>query len=223
MAQKAKPRGRGRPQKGERPDGSSRAELIDAAAAVFAERGYDAASVDEVIRWAGLSKGTFYYNFSGKDDLFRAVLEDRVDRPARALMELTANAPGDTPTSATVSAGLADVLRNERSLLLLLHEYWSQAARDEQLAQRYREREAALRAALAHTLRERHRHTGVALTVDADRLATAFIALAQGLALESIVDPQAVDDALFGDLLALVYDGLVARASASDTTDLAPP
>jgi hypothetical protein len=56
----------------------------------------------------------------------------------------------------------------------------------------------------------------VPLTFDAHRLAQAFIALAQGLALESIVDPAAVDDALYGDILSLVYDGLVARAAATE-------
>jgi len=75
-----------------------------------------------------------------------------------------------------------------------------------------------LRDALAHALAQRHQHTGVPLSFDARRLAQAFIALGQGLALESIVDPDAVDDELFGDVLALVYDGLVARATSSTTT-----
>lgn len=49
------------------------------------------------------------------------------------------------------------------------------------------------------------------LTIDARRLATAFVALAQGLAYEALVDPDSVDDALYGDVLSLVYDGLVSR------------
>jgi AcrR family transcriptional regulator len=214
-ARKANPRRRGRPRKDERPDCSSRAELIEAAASVFAESGYDASSVEDVIHRAGLSKGTFYFNFTGKADLFLAVVDDRIDSPARDLMALTANAPADVPTSATVSTGLADLLHHERSLLLLLQEYWSHAARDDRLAERYRARQALLRDALAHALVERHRHTGIALTISPDRLAEAFIALAQGLALESIVDPDAVDGALFGDLLDLVYDGLASRANSA--------
>jgi AcrR family transcriptional regulator len=214
MAKTATRRGRGRPRADERLAGSSRAELIDAAAAVFAERGYDATSVEEVIRHAGLSKGTFYFNFTDKEHLFLAVLQDRIDDPARALMAITANAAGSTPTAGTVSAGLDALLRNERTTLLLLHEYSSRAARDETVAARYRERQASLREALAETLQARHEHTGVPLTFDANRLAQAFIALGQGLALDSIVDPDAVDPALMGDILALVYDGLVKRAES---------
>jgi AcrR family transcriptional regulator len=211
MGGTASGRGRGRPQRSQREHGSSRQELLDAATAVFAERGYEATSVEEVIRRAGLSKGTFYFNFSGKEDLFLEVVRTRLDDPARAVMAITADAPGDTPTTATVSARLAELLHQERSTLLLLQEYWSQAARDEELAVRYRARQASLRAALAHTIEERHKHTGVPLSFDAGRLAEAFIALAQGLAFEEIVDPDAVDAALFGDVLALVYDGLAAR------------
>ena len=122
---------------------------------------------------------------------------------------------GNSPTSGAVSAGLAELFRNERDTLLLLQEYWSHAARDEQLAARYRVRQAWLRDSLAHALEQRHQHTGVPLSFDARRLAQAFIALGHGLAFESIIDPDAVDDELFGDVLALVYDGLVARATPS--------
>src|SRR5437879_6587907 len=122
MAKSATRRGRGRPRADERVSGSSRAELIGAAATVFAEGGYDATSVEEVIRRAGLSKGTFYFNFADKEHLFLAVIQDRIDDPARALMAITATAVGSTPTADTVSAGLDELLRNERTTLLLLQE-----------------------------------------------------------------------------------------------------
>ena len=215
MPKRATRRSPGRPPRAARETGSSRAELVEAAAVVFAERGYQAASVDEVIRRARLSKGTFYFNFASKEDLFLAVIKERLDDPAHELMQITAAAAGDSPTSGAVSAGLAELFRNERDTLMLLQEYWSHAARDDQLAARYRTRQAWLRDALAHALEQRHQHTGVPLTFDAHRLAQAFIALGQGLALESIIDPDAVDDELFGDVLALVYDGLVARATSS--------
>ena len=130
-------------------------------------------------------------------------------------MQITAGAAGNSPTSGVVSAGLAELFRNERDTLLLLQEYWSHGARAEQLAARYRVRQAWLRDALAHALEQRHQHTGVPLSFDARRLAQAFIALGHGLAFESIIDPDAVDDELFSDVLALVYDGLVARATPS--------
>jgi AcrR family transcriptional regulator len=64
-------RSRRRPQ--QRPD-----ELLNAALAVFGERGFRAASLDVVARRAGVSKGTVYLYFASKDALFRAVVERKI-------------------------------------------------------------------------------------------------------------------------------------------------
>jgi hypothetical protein len=127
-------------------------------------------------------------------------------------MEITRTAPADRPTSSDVSAGLARLIGGERETLMLLQEYWAAATRDPRLGRRYRRRQQALREALAKTLEERHETTGVPLQFPAHDLATAFIALAEGLGFEALVDPAAVDPGLFGEILSLVYDGLEARA-----------
>jgi AcrR family transcriptional regulator len=168
--------------------------------------------VDDIVGEAGLSKGTFYWNFSSKEELFLALLEERIDRPARALIELTRTAPAEATTAPDVSRGLGDLLEGQRELVLLLHEYWSAAVRDERLRSRYVERQAALRDALAGALAARHERTGVPLSIEARDLATAFIALAEGLSLEALVDPDGVPEGLYGEILSLVYDGLAARA-----------
>lgn len=49
------------------------ARLLDAGAQVFADRGYHAARVDDVVKAARTSHGTFYLYFSSKEDLFRAL------------------------------------------------------------------------------------------------------------------------------------------------------
>ncbi len=47
--------------------------LLDAGMAALGEKGYHAARVDDVVRIAGVSHGTFYLYFSNKEDLFRAM------------------------------------------------------------------------------------------------------------------------------------------------------
>jgi len=49
------------------------AKLLDAGMAVLAERGYHAARVDDVVRTAEVSHGTFYLYFSNKEELFQAL------------------------------------------------------------------------------------------------------------------------------------------------------
>jgi AcrR family transcriptional regulator len=50
--------------------------LLDAGMRVFDERGYQAARVDDVVRAADTSHGTFYLYFANKEDLFRVLAEE---------------------------------------------------------------------------------------------------------------------------------------------------
>jgi AcrR family transcriptional regulator len=52
------------------------AKLLEAGLEVFGEKGYHAARVDDVVRRAETSHGTFYLYFSNKDDLLRALAEE---------------------------------------------------------------------------------------------------------------------------------------------------
>ncbi len=54
------------------------AEILAAALEVFAERGFQAARLEEVARRAGVSKGALYLYFETKADLFRAVVTDAI-------------------------------------------------------------------------------------------------------------------------------------------------
>src|SRR4051794_33182683 len=192
--------------------GTARAQLLDAAERVLADRGYHAASVDLVVAEAGLSKGAFYWNFPSKEELFLGLLEDRFDRRARSLMALTQTAGADEPTSQDVSRGFATMVDEHRRLVLLMNEFWALAVRDERLRQRWVGRQQALRDELARTLRARHETTGVPLMVSAEKLATAVLALADGLAMDRVAEPDAVPSELLGEMLQLWYDGLVRRA-----------
>ncbi len=49
--------------------------IIEAAAEVFAEKGYDGARVDELARAAGVNKATLYYQVGDKEAIYHAVLE----------------------------------------------------------------------------------------------------------------------------------------------------
>jgi len=54
-------------------------KLFDAGMRVFAERGYHAARVDDIVRAARTSHGTFYLYFANKEDLLRALAVDCAD------------------------------------------------------------------------------------------------------------------------------------------------
>lgn len=54
------------------------AEILDAALAVFAEKGFAAARLEQVARRAGVSKGTLYLYFDSKETLFEAVVRSAI-------------------------------------------------------------------------------------------------------------------------------------------------
>ena len=55
-------------------------QLLDAGAEVFATKGYFAARVDDIVKLARTSHGTFYLYFSNKEDLFRALAAEVADQ-----------------------------------------------------------------------------------------------------------------------------------------------
>jgi AcrR family transcriptional regulator len=89
MRQSPKPKWRRRAEA--RPD-----EILDAALAVFTEKGFEAARVDEIAARAGLSKGAIYLYFAGKEALLRGLIEREV-APAAQRLRALAEAGGDDP------------------------------------------------------------------------------------------------------------------------------
>ena len=74
----------------ENADPALRQAILDAAAREFSERGYDGASLNQIIEASGLSKGSFYYYFDDKLDLAATVFVQATQRMAPALHELEA-------------------------------------------------------------------------------------------------------------------------------------
>jgi AcrR family transcriptional regulator len=70
----------------------NRAAILDAAREVFAELGYDAAGVRDVIRRTDLASGTFYNYFPDKESVFRAVLDASAQEVRRRLRAVRSSA-----------------------------------------------------------------------------------------------------------------------------------
>jgi len=195
--------------------GTSREQLLEAAATVFAERGYNGASMEAIATEAGVTKGALYWNFESKADLFFSLLEEHVDQRVRVLVKTAETIAGEETVTPLVSREVSSLADEERQIHLLTHEYWSLAARDPELGARYAERQKALRELISRALVAHHEATSVALTHDPLELATAVLALALGLGMDRIIDPDAVPETLFGEILQLIYDGLILRSASA--------
>jgi AcrR family transcriptional regulator len=83
---------------------ATRAHVIDVATRLFAEHGYDGTSIEAVQAAAGVSRGSLYHHFPGKEALFWAVLEEVGDRAGQQGEEAMRDAPD--PVAALRAGGL---------------------------------------------------------------------------------------------------------------------
>jgi AcrR family transcriptional regulator len=72
---------------------ATRAHLIEVATRLFAAQGYDGTSIEAVLAESGVSRGSLYHHFAGKDALFQAVLAEISAEVGRQGAEATRDAP----------------------------------------------------------------------------------------------------------------------------------
>ena len=77
----------------DRLDGGKRRQILDGARAIFLAQGYDAASMGEIARAAGVSKGTLYVYFDSKEKLFHAIVDEACFAQAKEMFALDSTDP----------------------------------------------------------------------------------------------------------------------------------
>ncbi|WP_175976940.1 TetR/AcrR family transcriptional regulator [Burkholderia sp. BCC1047] len=183
---------------------ATRERLIDAARAIFAEKGYAAAGVEDIAAAAGYTRGAFYSNFRGKADvLFELLRRDR-DAAAAALQRIVGS---HDPDDDAQRAMLAYWRRGttEPAARLMWVDAQLQAARDPQFRARFgallRDRQALAAACIdAYAAR-----AGVSLRLPTPVLALGLTALCDGMQPHGAADALA-DAVLVGFITHTVFD-----------------
>jgi len=180
-----------------------RTRVLQAAGAVFAERGFAAASLDQVAAAAGFTKGAVYSNFGSKDELFLALMEaeaaDRVE-----VVEAALRTTGDL-ASALAAVG-TELSRRDSTWQLLFLEFWQRAVRDPEVRTAFVASRRTLRARVTEVVERFLTERPVRTGWDAPSLTVVLLALANGLAVEALPDPAAVPDDLLTRVLADLVD-----------------
>lgn len=201
---------------------ATRARLLDAAARVYADRGFAGATLDDVAREAGLTKGAVYGQFGSKDNLLVALMEERV---AAEIAEQIALSDRDETTWKRPLAGsdrfMAE-LDEAPDTFRLLVEFWLAANRDEQLRARFARGFEALREMFAGFCRDGAADAGLELSDAAERhMANVSLGLSIGLAMVRLVDPERISPALLGTALSVFIRGV--ERDAELRADIADP
>ncbi len=184
--------------------------LLDAALETFAELGFAAASVEDVCRRGGFTRGAFYSSFRSKDELFAALFTRESARNlARAREQLAGVEDEADPVAAAVDRCLS-TFRADRTWVLVHTEYRLLAARSAEAAAVLRRQSAAVLGDLSGFVTEIATRAGVTLAVPAQDLARIVLALLDGLAIGRVAGDDTDDDALERTALLLLLRSVTA-------------
>jgi AcrR family transcriptional regulator len=189
----------------------TRRRIFEAAAGVFAEHGVAGAAIEQIATAAGFTRGAFYSNFSGKDELAVAMLEDHLSRSEGHNRALLA-AHGDP--AAFVRALRADEGREDDPLHrnpLLQVELMLYVARTPELRPVLGRHLATMRALVGDVAASTVAAARPDLDLDPARLGLALVAIEDGLRLHRLIDPDSTSAEAFVEVLDWLQAVVTAR------------
>jgi AcrR family transcriptional regulator len=170
----------------------TRARIIEAAMDLFAQNGFEVTSVSDICQKAGVSKGAFYHHFPSKQAIFQKGMEewvDSIDKQMALVREVEVNVP---EALSQMTRMLPEVYRAAMGGLPMFLEFLSHSYRDPGVLQamasphrRYREFFTAM---IQEGIDE-----GSLREVDPDVVSRVIVALAIGLLVEGLVNPDEAD------------------------------
>jgi len=194
----------------------TRERVLAAAARVFAQRGFDASSLEAIADEAGFSRGAVYYHFADKEELFLELLDRRCAERAQDLREVFAGDADDvdaTSRQTQVAAQHAfDAMTGDPEWRALYLGFLAHASRDATFRRRFAKRSAEMRGALEEVVLDRTRPVADTLGLTPEQLAVVIDALGIGLwAQHMLHGSRAVPPDLYSNALALIVDGIAAH------------
>jgi AcrR family transcriptional regulator len=196
----------------------TREQLLDAAAQVFARKGYSGASVEEIAEAAGYSTGALYSNFDSKQELFIELMSERRSRRiARRAAELAEILDRDTAEGHDLLAALMQSLEKisgrSAEAAVLQAEFWLYAVRNPEVMQLLSGTTDERISALAPVVTRVMQRYGVSPEISAETLTRITLALYQGLARQRRVHPDAVPADLITQALHWLLAGMRTTAT----------
>ncbi|MDA3146977.1 TetR/AcrR family transcriptional regulator [Leucobacter sp. UCMA 4100] len=166
----------------------TRAALIDAAEAIFAARGVPSASIDEICKRAGFTRGAFYSNFKTVDDVFFALYERKTEEVLSGMASFDQAIPAAARGREAVLEAAADemlrVIPADTQWYALRALFGLRAWSDPDMAEVLKGHGEAFQRQVVPVLEGVARAVGAALVPDADEATRIVIACHVGSVLQ---------------------------------------
>jgi AcrR family transcriptional regulator len=191
----------------------TRTALVEAAAQVFARRGFYGASLEEIAETAGFTRGAIYKNFADKEELFFAVRDLVNEQTLAAFAEHLhqgAAAAFDADAHAAIWQHADDANADYRALFLefRLYELRNPDVQARSIAEAERTRQM-----IARFMQDNAEANGLTLKVPADTLAAILANVSDGFALNSHGDPREAE--LYRAFLELIIPATITTSAPS--------
>ena len=170
----------------------TRSRLMAAAIGVFARAGFDRATVDAIVQSAGFSKGAFYVHFESKDDLFRAMLEERISRQLDTFRRGVDHTLPMADNVRTLLSAVLGLVRDDPLWAPLYLEFGAHAARNDRVRQQLATMYDHWREILTDILNTSREAGRTRKDIDVKFIAIVIIAVVEGCILQSHVAPDTV-------------------------------
>ncbi|WP_243228775.1 TetR/AcrR family transcriptional regulator [Microbacterium sp. CIAB417] len=215
-----RPASRSRRSRAERQQ-ETRQALILAALDAFSRDGYHATSLEGIANEAGFSKGAVYSNFSGKPDLFLALMEFNLTMLRDSDWDpLSSDEQVSTSASGTRTESGVEIADMVRGFGLATLEFIATAARDEKLVPALRERVQMMIDAYARVVTEARSEDE---SLPADDIARLMTALDQGVTILALSGITSLDPGIVrAGMRRLMDPDAAAREPAPERRDSAP-
>jgi AcrR family transcriptional regulator len=164
-----------------------RSEILSAARTVFARKGFEGGSVDDIAAAAGLAKGTIYIYFKSKKDIYKALVAHDMEALKASTMRHIEEAPTlREKLAAFIETRLENAERNREIFRVMDTQSGSLAFTRSQYRDWLQEPVHALAAAI-----EKAQRNGKARPLPAEKIAWAAADLARGAIVRRLVDQSA--------------------------------
>ncbi|MCP2258833.1 transcriptional regulator, TetR family [Streptoalloteichus tenebrarius] len=197
----------------------TRERLLTAAAELFAERGVNGTSVEQIAERAGYTRGAFYGNFEDKHHLVLELLHRRTRRELDEVRALGEGAPSPAEALAPLRAWHRDRARHLDGWLALRMELLLYALRNKEIRPLLATREHFARDAHADGIRQAFAERGVVPPADPAFLALVVHALEDGLLIQRLLSPDDVTDEVVVDAYELLMRSWTALATRGSRPD----
>lgn len=107
-------------------------KIFEASMKLFAEKGYDATSIEEITSTVGVAKGTLYYHFSSKEEIFNFLVEEGIKLLNNSVDIKIDKLPNYIDKlKAIVLIQIKIVVKYENLITILLSQFWGNEARNQ--------------------------------------------------------------------------------------------